>query len=54
MAIEFAPLRDGQRLAAGNVLVDVIHTPGHAPDSVCLLVRDLMDAIVRHNLGLAN
>ena len=40
-AFGFEPLRDGQRLAAGNVLVDVMHTPGHTPDSVCLLVRDL-------------
>lgn len=40
-AIALAPLRHGQRLVAGNVLVDVIHTPGHTPDSVCLLVRDL-------------
>ncbi|WP_230683046.1 MBL fold metallo-hydrolase [Variovorax paradoxus] len=38
---EFAPLTNGQRLEAGNVLVDVLHTPGHTPDSVCLLVRDL-------------
>ncbi|MEJ8826955.1 MBL fold metallo-hydrolase [Variovorax humicola] len=38
---EFAPLADGQRLEAGNVLVDVLHTPGHTPDSVCLLVRDM-------------
>jgi hydroxyacylglutathione hydrolase len=41
VGFEFSPLRDGQRLEAGNVLVDVIHTPGHTPDSVCLLVRDL-------------
>lgn len=40
-AFEFAQLHDGQRLEAGNVLVDVLHTPGHTPDSVCLLVRDL-------------
>jgi len=40
-AFGFEPLRDGQRRAAGNVLVDVMHTPGHTPDSVCLLVRDL-------------
>jgi glyoxylase-like metal-dependent hydrolase (beta-lactamase superfamily II) len=38
---EFSPLADGQRLESGNVLVDVLHTPGHTPDSVCLLVRDL-------------
>lgn len=37
----FTPLADGQRLDLGNVVVDVIHTPGHTPDSVCLLVRDL-------------
>ena len=37
----FEPLRHGQRLDVGNVQVDVRHTPGHTPDSVCLLVRDL-------------
>jgi hydroxyacylglutathione hydrolase len=41
VSFDFMPLRDGQRLEAGNVLVDVLHTPGHTPDSVCLLVRDL-------------
>ncbi len=41
VGFDFAPLRDGQRLEAGNVLVDILHTPGHTPDSVCLLVRDL-------------
>ena len=41
VSFDFAPLTDGQRLEAGNVLVDVVHTPGHTPDSVCLLVRDL-------------
>lgn len=38
---EFQPLLDGRRLTAGNVVVDVIHTPGHTQDSICLLVRDL-------------
>ncbi len=42
VAFRFEPLRDGQRLAAGNVLLDVMHTPGHTPDSVCLVVRDLL------------
>jgi glyoxylase-like metal-dependent hydrolase (beta-lactamase superfamily II) len=41
VAFDFTPLADGQRLEAGNVLVDVLHTPGHTDDSVCLLVRDL-------------
>jgi glyoxylase-like metal-dependent hydrolase (beta-lactamase superfamily II) len=41
VSFDFKPLVDGQRLEAGNVLVDVLHTPGHTLDSICLLVRDL-------------
>ena len=41
VSFEFKPLTDGERLEAGNVLVDVLHTPGHTLDSVCLLVSDL-------------
>jgi len=41
VSLEFMALRDGQRLNAGNVVVDVLHTPGHTQDSICLLVRDL-------------
>jgi glyoxylase-like metal-dependent hydrolase (beta-lactamase superfamily II) len=41
VAFPFTPLRDGQVLEAGNVLVKVLHTPGHTMDSVCLLVTDL-------------
>jgi hydroxyacylglutathione hydrolase len=37
---EFEPLRDGQLLGIGNVGVKVLHTPGHSPDSICLLVTD--------------
>ena len=40
-AFGFEPLRDGQKLDLGNVQVEVIHTPGHTADSVCLLVSDL-------------
>lgn len=36
----FEPLMDGQRIEVGNVYVDVLHTPGHTPDSICLLVTD--------------
>jgi len=36
----FEPLMDKQRIEVGNVLVDVIHTPGHTPDSICLAVTD--------------
>jgi len=38
---DFEPLRDGQKLDLGNVQVEVLHTPGHTPDSICLLVTDL-------------
>ena len=41
LGLPFTPLTDGQRLDVGNVVVDVLHTPGHTPDSICLLVRDL-------------
>jgi hydroxyacylglutathione hydrolase len=40
-AFGFEPLRHGQRLDLGNVQMEVIHTPGHTADSVCLLVSDL-------------
>jgi len=36
----FEPLGDGQVLELGNVLLRVLHTPGHTPESVCLLVTD--------------
>ena len=36
----FESLHDGQRIEVGNVWVDVLHTPGHTPDSICLLVTD--------------
>jgi len=36
----FDALKDGQRIEIGNVFVDVLHTPGHTPDSICLVVTD--------------
>lgn len=37
----FEKLTDGQELDVGNVRVRVMHTPGHTPESVCLLVKDM-------------
>ncbi len=37
-------MEDGEELELGNVRVSVLHTPGHTPDSVCLLVTDLTRA----------
>jgi hydroxyacylglutathione hydrolase len=31
---------DRDRLELGNVLVEVLHTPGHTPEHICLLVTD--------------
>jgi glyoxylase-like metal-dependent hydrolase (beta-lactamase superfamily II) len=36
----FEPLRDSQVIEAGNVIIRVLHTPGHTPDGVSLLVTD--------------
>ena len=33
-------LRDGDCLRAGNLRLDVLHTPGHTPGSVCFALRD--------------
>jgi hydroxyacylglutathione hydrolase len=39
--LAFEPLDDGQRIDCGNTLLDVIHTPGHTPEGIALVVRDL-------------
>jgi glyoxylase-like metal-dependent hydrolase (beta-lactamase superfamily II) len=37
----FTPLHDGDPIELGNTKIDVLHTPGHSPESVCLLVTDM-------------
>lgn len=37
---DFEPLRDGRKIDAGNVKLTVLHTPGHTPESICLIVSD--------------
>jgi hydroxyacylglutathione hydrolase len=36
----FTPLHDDDTIELGNTHVKVLHTPGHSPESVCLLVTD--------------
>jgi glyoxylase-like metal-dependent hydrolase (beta-lactamase superfamily II) len=36
----FHGVRDGDVLPLGNVTAQVLHTPGHTPEHVCLLVTD--------------
>lgn len=38
--LSFTPLRDGQDIELGNTRVKVLHTPGHTPESVCLVVAE--------------
>lgn len=37
----FEPLDDGQVIELGNTTVRVLHTPGHTPESIALVVSDL-------------
>ena len=37
---DFEALRDRQAIVAGNLTVEVLQTPGHTMDSMCLLVTD--------------
>lgn len=37
----FTPLDDGQLIPLGNTTVRVLHTPGHTPESIALVVSDL-------------
>ena len=41
LRVPFTPLTDGEGIELGNTRVTVLHTPGHSPESVCLLVTDL-------------
>jgi glyoxylase-like metal-dependent hydrolase (beta-lactamase superfamily II) len=36
----FRGVKDGDILPLGNVTAEVIHTPGHTPEHICLLVTD--------------
>ena len=37
----FTALRDSEEIQLGNTRVKVLHTPGHSPESICLVVADL-------------
>jgi hydroxyacylglutathione hydrolase len=41
VAFPFAALDDGQEIALGNTRIRVLHTPGHTPESISLVVTDL-------------
>lgn len=37
----FTPLDDGQEIALGNTRLRVLHTPGHTPEGISIVVTDL-------------
>jgi hydroxyacylglutathione hydrolase len=41
VSLPFTPLHDGDEIELGNTRAAVLHTPGHSPESICLLVKDL-------------
>jgi hydroxyacylglutathione hydrolase len=38
--VPFRGVRHGEMLPLGNVTAEVVHTPGHTPEHLCLLVTD--------------
>ena len=40
VAFPFEGVRDGQEIELGNVRAQILHTPGHTPEHICLLVTD--------------
>jgi glyoxylase-like metal-dependent hydrolase (beta-lactamase superfamily II) len=40
VSFPFKAVRDGEILPLGNVEAKVLHTPGHTPEHICLLVSD--------------
>jgi glyoxylase-like metal-dependent hydrolase (beta-lactamase superfamily II)/rhodanese-related sulfurtransferase len=37
------PLRDGQRISLGHVTLEILATPGHTPESICVVVYEHAD-----------
>lgn len=37
---DFVPVKEGDLLDLGNVLIQVLHTPGHTPEHISVLVTD--------------
>jgi len=40
VSFQFKAVEDGDLLPLGNVVAKVLHTPGHTPEHICLLVSD--------------
>jgi hydroxyacylglutathione hydrolase len=40
VSIPFTGIDDGEEIPLGNVVIKAMHTPGHTPEHICLLVTD--------------
>jgi hydroxyacylglutathione hydrolase len=52
------PLREGDEIRCGDIRASILHTPGHTPGSVCLLIPDVEeprliagDTLFRESIG---
>lgn len=43
VAFPVEPLHDGQRLSLGEVTLEILATPGHTPESICIVVYEHPD-----------
>lgn len=50
MQFPIEPLRDGQRLSLGEVTLEILATPGHTPESICVVVYEHPDDAVPYGL----
>ncbi len=44
--LEVEPLKTGQTISTGSTRLEVLHTPGHSPGSICLYDKEGASAIV--------
>ena len=44
------PLHDGQRLVLGDVVLEILATPGHTPESICIVVYEHADDAVPYGV----
>jgi hydroxyacylglutathione hydrolase len=40
VTVPFTGVEDGEEIQLGNVVIKTLHTPGHTPEHICLLVTD--------------
>jgi rhodanese-related sulfurtransferase/glyoxylase-like metal-dependent hydrolase (beta-lactamase superfamily II) len=44
------PLHDGERLSLGEVTLEILATPGHTPESICVVVYEHPDDVVPYGV----